>query len=68
MSLTVSRTVSAIACTTTLSLFATIFSFAAVHAAQLRWDGSFCTRAECGQTMLAAAQGRSAKPQSAQTL
>lgn len=51
-----------LACTTTLSLFATILSLASVHAAQLRWDGSFCAAAECTTTRIAAAEGRSAKP------
>jgi hypothetical protein len=62
MSKEVSRTVSALACTTTLSLFFTVFTFAAVHAAQLRLQGVACSAQPCAPTMLAAAQGRSAKP------
>jgi hypothetical protein len=43
----VSRTVSILACATTLSLLSTIITIGAVNAAALKWDGTFCVKKAC---------------------
>ena len=47
----VSRTVGVLACATTLTLFSTIFAYAAVNVAPLKWDGSFCSAQDCRGTV-----------------
>ena len=57
MTAEVMRTVSMMAGVFTLSLFSTILTIGAVNAAQLRWDGSFCTPRECNGKTIALRTG-----------
>ena len=50
----VMHTVGVLTCATTLSLFSTIFAYAAVNVAPLRWDGSMCAAQQCSNISLVA--------------
>lgn len=56
------RTAAVLACATTLSLITTIAAYAAANVAPLRWDGSFCTRAECTTSVSFMAEPERGKP------
>lgn len=47
----VMRTVGVLACATSLSLLSTIFAYATVNAASLRWDGTFCAMQTCASAV-----------------
>jgi hypothetical protein len=62
----VSRTVSMIACATTLSLFSTILAIGTVNATALKWDGTFCVKKTCSSAIAHSGEAIRAKPVTAQ--